>query len=151
MIKKIAVSILETAIKFILKPFLCRVLTSFSGMLYFTIVKYINHMKNLNSKKTKELIMAILALNREKEARNFLRDLMTEKEIFELENRWKAAKMLAEKISYPKIQKETGLSTRTIARISDWLKNGKGGYKTMINKLNIHHHNSSRKRSIMTG
>ena len=74
---------------------------------------------------------------------------MTESEIIELGNRWKAAQMLAEEITYPKIQKETGLSTRTIARISAWLKNGKGGYKLALNK--IHHHNSSQKRLVMTG
>lgn len=108
-------------------------------------------MEKWNNQKTKELIEAILAIEKEKEAKAFLRDLMTEKEIVEFGNRWKAAKMLAKKMTYPEIQKETGLSTRTIARISNWIKNGKGGYRTMINKLNIHHHNSSQKRSVMTG
>ena len=108
-------------------------------------------MEKWNNQKTKELIEVILAIKKEKEAKAFLRDLMTEKEIIELGNRWKAARMLSVNLSYPKIQKETGLSTRTIARISDWIKNGKGGYRTMINKVNIHHHNSSRKRSVMTG
>ena len=108
-------------------------------------------MEKWNNPKTKELIEAILALKSEKEAKDFLRDLMTEKEIIELGNRWKAARMLADNLSYPKIQKETGLSTRTIARISDWLKNGKGGYKLMLKKLSFHHHNSSRKRLVMTG
>jgi TrpR-related protein YerC/YecD len=118
-------------------------------MLYFTIVKQYGCMKKWNNQKTKDLLKAILALKKEKEARAFLRDLMTKKEIIELGNRWKAAQMLAEEMTYPKIQKETGLSTRTIARISDWLKNGKGGYKLAINK--IHRHNSSQKRLIMTG
>ena len=104
-------------------------------------------MEKWDNRKTKDLIGAILALRGEKEARAFLRDLMTEKEILEFGNRWKAAQMLSEKISYPEIQKETNLSTRTIARISMWLKNGKGGYKLAINKL--HHHNSSRKRLVM--
>ena len=108
-------------------------------------------MEKWNNQKTKELIEAILAIEKEKEAKAFLRDLMTEKEIFEFGNRWKAARMLSNNLSYPKIQKETGLSTRTIARISDWLKNGKGGYKLMLKKLYSHHRNSSRKRLVMTG
>lgn len=108
-------------------------------------------MKKWNNQKTKELIKAILALKKEKEAKEFLRDLMTEKEIIEFGNRWKAARMLSDNLSYPKIQKGTGLSTRTIARISDWLKNGKGGYKLMLNRLYSHKHNSSRKRLVMTG
>ena len=105
-------------------------------------------MEKWNNKKTKDLIKVLLALESEKETKNFLRDLMTEAEILEFGNRWKAAQMLAEGIVYPKIQKETGLSSRTIARISKWLKNGKGGYKLAINKL--HHSSSSRKRLAMT-
>lgn len=96
-------------------------------------------MEKWENKKTKDLIEAILALESEKEAKKFLRDLLTEQEIIEFGNRWKAARMLSEKISYPKIQAETGLSSRTIARISDWLKNGKGGYQLVLNR--IKHHN----------
>jgi TrpR-related protein YerC/YecD len=108
-------------------------------------------MEKWENRKTEDLIYAILALESKKEAKAFLRDLLTESEIIEFGNRWKAARMLSDNLSYPKIQKETGLSTRTIARISDWLKNGKGGYKSMLKKLSTHHHNSSRKRSVMTG
>ena len=106
-------------------------------------------MEKWNNRKTKELIEAILAIEKKKEAKAFFRDLMTEKEIIEFGNRWKAAQMLSGNLSYPKIQKETGLSTRTIARISDWLKNGKGGYITMINKLNIH--NYSKHQTVAKG
>ncbi len=105
-------------------------------------------MEKWDNRKTKDLIGIVLALKSEKEAKMFFRDLMTEKELLEFGNRWKAAQMLSEKVSYPKIQKETGLSTRTIARISNWLKNGKGGYKLALNK--IHHHSPSRKRLVMT-
>ena len=106
-------------------------------------------MEKWNNQKTKDLIGIVLALKTPKEAKMFFRDLMTEGEILEFGNRWKAAQMLSIKASYPEIQKETGLSTLTIARISKLLKNGKGGYKLALNKL--HHHNSSRKRLVMTG
>ena len=33
--------------------------------------------------------------------------------------------------SYREIEEQTGLSSRTIARISHWLKSGKGGYRLM--------------------
>jgi len=105
-------------------------------------------MEKWDNQKTKDLIEIVLALKSEKEVKKFFRDLMTEKELLELGNRWKAAQMLSEGLSYPEIQKETRLSTRTIARISNWLKNGKGGYKLALNKL--HHHSSSRKRLAMT-
>ena len=100
-------------------------------------------MSELDNRKTKDLLKAILALKREKEAKMFLQDLLTEQEIVEFGNRWKAARMLSEKKAYPEIQEETGLSTRTIARISKWLKSGKGGYKLMIKKLS--HYRASSK------
>lgn len=105
-------------------------------------------MEKWNNRKTKDLVEIILALKNKKEAKMFLRDLMTEREILEFGNRWKAAQMLFGQVSYQEIQKETGLSTRTIARISKWLNNGKGGYKLALNKL--HHHSSSQKRLAMT-
>lgn len=105
-------------------------------------------MEKWNNRKTKDLIEIVLALKSKKEAEMFLRDLMTEKEILEFGNRWKVAQMLFKKASYSEIQKETDLSTRTIARISKWLNDGKGGYKLALNKL--HHNSYSRKRLTMT-
>lgn len=91
----------------------------------------------MNSKKNiDELIKAILLLENPKEARSFLRDLLTESELIEFGKRWKAARMLNEKNPYDKIIKETGLSSTTVARVSDWLNEGKGGYKLMLKKIN---------------
>ncbi len=87
-------------------------------------------------KKNKRLIEAIIAIDSKDEAMCFFRDLMTEKEIDEFSNRLKAAEMLTKKIPYTKIEKETGLSSRTIARVSKWLKSDSGGYLNIINKLN---------------
>lgn len=96
------------------------------------------------SKENQRLIQAILALKTENEAGRFLRDLMTEKEIKEFAKRLKAAEMLTEKIPYSIIEKETGLSSTTVARVAKWLNGKGGGYKTIINKL--HHHNSIQSR-----
>lgn len=97
-------------------------------------------MTKIKNKRTANLYKAILALKSPNEAKKFFRDLLTEREIIEFGNRWQAARMLDNKDSYPKIQRATGLSTRTIARISKWLNRGKGGYKLMIIRMN--HHNS---------
>lgn len=94
---------------------------------------------NWKSQENKRLVEAILALKTEDEAACFLRDLMTEGEIAEFAKRLKAAEMLADNISYALIEKETGLSSTTVARVSKWLNNGEGGYKKIINR--IHHHN----------
>ena len=100
-------------------------------------------MDKWNNQKTENLIEAILALKTKREARRFLRDLMTEPEIIEFGNRWKAAQMLDQKVSYIEIEKKTGLSSATIARVSQWLNKGMGGYKLMLNRLNLNHHPSS--------
>ena len=52
---------------------------------------------------------------------NFLRDVMTEKEIIEISARLQAAKMLQDGRTYTEIIEATKLSSRTIARISDWM------------------------------
>jgi len=97
-----------------------------------------------NNKRIGELIEAVLALNNRNEAKKFFRDLLTESELIEFGNRWKAARMLSEKIPYTKIEKETGLSSTTVARVSDWLSKGTGGYKLMLNKIAFKkHHNLS--------
>lgn len=93
-----------------------------------------------DNKRILELADAILALKTRNEAKRFLRDLLTEKELIEFGNRWKAARMLSQSVLYTEIEKETGLSSTTVARVSKWLNAGKGGYKLMLQKLN-HHHN----------
>ena len=96
-------------------------------------------MNKLNSKNTQDLYTAILALKNIGEAKRFFRDLLTEQEIVEFGNRWKAARMLDRDISYAVISNETGLSSTTVARISRWLQKGMGGYRLMLKRLNFHH------------
>ena len=81
------------------------------------------------------LFEAILKLKNLDEARRFFRDLLTEKEIVELGQRWKVARMLARRMRYTKIAQETGMSSTTIARVHKWLKRGMGGYKLILERL----------------
>ncbi|MFA4880093.1 MAG: YerC/YecD family TrpR-related protein [Candidatus Doudnabacteria bacterium] len=95
-------------------------------------------MPQWDNKKTEDLFQAILALKNIKEAKRFFRDLLTEQEIVEFSRRWQAAKMLNGKVAYSAIEKKTGLSSTTIARISKWLNRGMGGYRLIIKRLNHH-------------
>ncbi len=104
-------------------------------------------MKNWDNKKTEYLFKAILKLRNIGETKKFFRDLLTEEEIIEFGKRWQAAQMLDKNISYEKIVKETGLSSRTVARISKWLNRGMGGYKLMLKRLNNHHNNLFREET----
>lgn len=88
---------------------------------------------------TNDLFSAILSLKNIDEAQRFFRDLLTEPEILEFANRWRVAQMLSKNISYSKIEKQTNMSTTTIARISKWLNNGMNGYKLIIERVNHHH------------
>lgn len=112
-------------------------------VLYLSIAVRIKYMSDTaKNKKIESLFKAILALENTKEAKMFLRDLLTPEELVEFGNRWQAAQMLSQKISYTTIRGKTGLSPRTIARISKWLKRGMGGYKLIINRFAKHHQSS---------
>ncbi len=99
-------------------------------------------MKNKAGKKYEDLFKSILRLKEIGETKKFFRDLLTEEELIEFGKRWQVAQMLNNKILYEDIEKKTGLSSRTIARISKWLNRGMGGYKLMLKKIN-HHNNPS--------
>jgi TrpR-related protein YerC/YecD len=97
-----------------------------------------------NNKQNKMLLQAILALETPDEAKRFLRDLMTEGEIEEFGKRLQTAEMLTQNVPYSIIEKKTGLSSTTVARVSKWLSGKQGGYKAILNK--IHHHSSIQTR-----
>ncbi len=87
------------------------------------------------NKNVSDLLRVFLALKNEKECWKFFRDLLTEAEIKEFANRWKVARMLDQKNYYEAIEKETGVSSTTIARVNKWRTKGEGGFKTMLRRL----------------
>lgn len=91
-------------------------------------------MKPIRQKDIDELYWAIVRLESVDECRRFFRDLLTETEIRELAGRWKAAQMLSRGVPYTTIAHETGMSSRTIARVHKWLKQGKGGFTMMLRR-----------------
>ena len=92
-------------------------------------------MEKWEDEHTEALFKAILSLRNAREAKKFLRDLLTEPEIREFSKRWYAARMLNKKVPYSAIERETKLSSATIARISKWLQQGMGGYRLMLDRL----------------
>ncbi len=89
--------------------------------------------------KARQLVEAFVSISDKPAMQNFLRDVMTEKEIIEISARLEAARMLTEGKKYTEIVAKTKLSSRTIARISDWIQNGCGGYATVLNQARDHH------------
>ncbi len=102
-------------------------------------------MKDYNSSvfgdaKAQQLAQALALITNLSLMQNFLADVMTTAEIKEISARFQVAKMLDAKQKYTDIQAETGLSSATVARISDWLKNGKSGYQAALNLIDAHSH-----------
>lgn len=89
------------------------------------------------SDTAQQLVGALIGITSEKDMQNFLRDVMTEKEIIEISARFEAARMLQTGATYNDIVAKTKLSSRTVARISDWMQNGCKGYQVALNV--VHH------------
>ena len=85
-----------------------------------------------------QLVEVLVSISDKTTMQNFLRDVMTEKEIIEVSARLEAARMLTEGKKYSEIVAQTKLSSRTVARISEWLKNGTSGYLKALGILKSH-------------
>lgn len=81
------------------------------------------------------LYKAFLLLKSEEDCEHFLRDLLTDEELKDFALRWKIARMLDAKVPYEMIQSETKKSSTTVARVSKWLKNSKGGYRVILDRI----------------
>ena len=86
---------------------------------------------------TAALFAAIVTLQDRDEAAGFFRDLCTRRELEEMSQRWAVVRQLAEGHSYREIAAATGVSTATIVRINQWLQHGTGGYRKMLEKLDL--------------
>jgi len=91
------------------------------------------------SQTTRQFADVAASITDPRDMQAFLRDVMTEKEIIEISSRLQAAKMLGEGKRYADIIDTTKLSSRTIARISDWMQNGCGGYASALQLVGTHH------------
>jgi TrpR-related protein YerC/YecD len=81
------------------------------------------------------LVEAISKLKNEDEISAFLSDILTKSEQETLTLRLKVAKLLDKGSPYKQIERETGASSATIAKISEYLKYGYDGYRTVIERL----------------
>ena len=92
-------------------------------------------MDKLHTPQVDELFEAILSLKNTDECYRFFEDVCTVKEILDIAQRLKTAKMLSEGANYQEINKETGCSTATISRVRRCLEYGSGGYRTVLARV----------------
>ena len=89
--------------------------------------------EKLSSSEFMTFYKALLLLRNEEEVMKFLRDLMTVKEIENLVRRL-SAKLLDQGYNYIEIARITGLSSATIAKVSEAIKYGYDGYKIVLER-----------------
>lgn len=82
--------------------------------------------------KEKFLAKSFLKLKKEQDVANFLRDILTIKELEEFANRLEMARLLKKGMSYKAISKKLGVSTTTVTRTAHWLFHGCGGYDKVL-------------------
>lgn len=92
-------------------------------------------MEKLHTPEVDALFRAILSLENEEECYKFFEDVCTIKEILDIAQRLKAAKMLKSGESYATVAKATGMSTATISRVNKCLEYGGGGYELVLERV----------------
>jgi len=81
-----------------------------------------------------KLAKSLALLNNPEESAKFLKDLLSESEIFMLARRLQIAELLVEGWTYEKIREELKVGWRTIAKVQTWLALYGEGYRTVISR-----------------
>lgn len=93
---------------------------------------------NLSFSKQKELLRdfcsALLTLKTEKEAVDFLVDLLTKEEVIKLAKRISIARLLLKGKKYEEIVEILNTSHSTVAKVASWLKEGGDGFKLVFKR-----------------
>jgi len=92
-------------------------------------------MADLRTKEVEDLLKVFAGLNDSDKIYALLEDLFTVREIKDTSQRLEVAQMLRAGRSYTDIEKATGASATTIARVSKALNYGAGGYAAAFEVL----------------
>ena len=92
-------------------------------------------MEKWHTPEVEALFKAILSLESVEECYKFFEDACTVKEILDIAQRLKAARMLRSGESYVTVSQETGMSTATISRVNKCLEYGGGGYALALERM----------------
>ena len=92
-------------------------------------------MEKWHTPEVDTLFEAILSLDSVEECYKFFEDACTVKEILDIAQRLKAARMLRAGENYVTVSQETGMSTATISRVNKCLEYGGGGYAIALERI----------------
>ncbi|MGI6229705.1 MAG: YerC/YecD family TrpR-related protein [Tractidigestivibacter sp.] len=93
------------------------------------------HVQRPQEEATERLCAALCSLQTPDEARAFLADLCTTREVEDLSQRLEVAEMLSEGASYLRVSNATGASSTTVSRVSKCLNGPQGGYRLVLGRL----------------
>ena len=83
-----------------------------------------------------KLFEAIKTLDGFEEYRSFFLDILTPAEFQAIKDRWAVAALLYEGYTYREINKISGVSITTVARVARFISNGSGGYQLALERIN---------------
>ena len=89
----------------------------------------------MRTQEVEQLLTALGSLKTNDERYALLVDLATFREIQEMSQRLEVARLLRDGEPYVAIQKATGASATTVARVSKCLNYGEGGYRTTLERM----------------
>ena len=93
----------------------------------------------MDGKITQDMIddfeKSLVVITEKEECEAFLRDVFTATEIEQFAQRLRAAKLLLEGQTYAQIIAKTDISSATLSRVSNCVRRGSGGYKSVLEKL----------------
>lgn len=81
-----------------------------------------------------DLYKAITDIESVGECKAFFDDLCTYKEVEQMAQRLRAAKLLLEGMTYNEVISQTGISSATLSRVSKCVNHGSDGYKKAVEK-----------------
>lgn len=89
----------------------------------------------MTENEAQRLFAALRSLKTDDEARAFLGDLCTPREIDDLSQRLEVATMLQQGRSYVDVSRATGASSTTVSRVSKCLNGERGGYRLVLGRI----------------
>ena len=92
-------------------------------------------MSELRTKEVDDFAYVLSQMQDTDEIYALFEDIMTVREIKEISQRLAVARMLDAGKSYADIEKDTGASATTIARVSKALNYGSGGYRAALDAM----------------
>ena len=82
-----------------------------------------------------KLFEAIKTLDGFEEYRSFFLDILTPAAFQAIKDRWAVAALLYEGYTYREINKISGVSITTVARVARFISNGSGGYQLALERV----------------